>query len=152
MYKLQRTNTVNSKRIFPEKELHDHSPNFHINVSVSDLCIPMIDLPILLQEICGPIAHRHMHRKWNWGRAISRKGIHKWDSLQCSSAFLYTRMLPYSIYITYSFIVCKKHYLSSNYLFLIFLNCFFSPSPSPPRNFSKPEPPALHLMLVLVNL
>ncbi len=27
-----------------------HSPNFHINVSVSDLYIPTIDLPILLQE------------------------------------------------------------------------------------------------------
>ncbi len=33
-----------------------HSPNFHIHVSVSDLYIPTIDdLPILLQEICGPI-------------------------------------------------------------------------------------------------
>jgi hypothetical protein len=38
-----------------------------ISVSVSDLCIPTIDLTILLQEICGPIlgiykslAHRHM--------------------------------------------------------------------------------------------
>ncbi len=29
--------------------------NFHIHVSVSDLYIPTIDLPILLQEICGPI-------------------------------------------------------------------------------------------------
>jgi hypothetical protein len=27
---------------------------FHIRVSVSDLYIPMIGLPILLQEICGP--------------------------------------------------------------------------------------------------
>ncbi len=52
---LQRTNTENSKQIFLEKELRGHSPNFHINVSVSDLFIPMIDLPILLQEICGPI-------------------------------------------------------------------------------------------------
>jgi hypothetical protein len=26
-----------------------------IHVSVSDLNIPMIDLPVLLQEICGPI-------------------------------------------------------------------------------------------------
>ncbi len=52
---LQRTNAENSKQIFPEKELRGHSPNFHIQVSVSDLYIPMIDLPILLQEICGPI-------------------------------------------------------------------------------------------------
>jgi hypothetical protein len=52
---LQRTNTENLKQIFPEKELRGHSPNFHIHVSVSDLYIPAIDLPILLQEICGPI-------------------------------------------------------------------------------------------------
>ncbi len=52
---LQRNNTENSKQIFLEKELSGHSPNFHIHVSVSDLYIPTIDLPILLQEICGPI-------------------------------------------------------------------------------------------------
>jgi hypothetical protein len=39
------------EQIFPEKELHGQSPNFHIYVSVSDLYIPAIDLPILLQEI-----------------------------------------------------------------------------------------------------
>jgi hypothetical protein len=35
-----------------EKELHGLSPNFHIHVSVSvsDLYIPTIGLPILLQE------------------------------------------------------------------------------------------------------
>ncbi len=52
---LQRTNTENLKQIFPEKELRGHSPNFHIHVSVSDLYIPTMDLPILLLEICGPI-------------------------------------------------------------------------------------------------
>jgi hypothetical protein len=51
---LQRTNTENSKQIFPEKESAAmHSPNFHIHVPVSDLYILSIDLPILLQEICG---------------------------------------------------------------------------------------------------
>jgi hypothetical protein len=54
-YSLQRTNTENSKQIFPEKELRGHSPNFHIHVSLSDLYIPRTDLPILQQEICGPI-------------------------------------------------------------------------------------------------
>jgi hypothetical protein len=44
---LQRTNTENTKQIFPEKELRRHSLNVHIH-------IPRIDLPIL-QEICGPI-------------------------------------------------------------------------------------------------
>ncbi len=50
---LQRTNTENWK--LPEKEMRGHSPNVHIHVSVSDLKINTIDLPILLQEICGPI-------------------------------------------------------------------------------------------------
>jgi hypothetical protein len=63
---LQRHNTKNSKHIFPEKELHGQSLNFHIQVSVSDLFIPTIDLPILLQENMwtDPVniyyAHRHM--------------------------------------------------------------------------------------------
>jgi hypothetical protein len=43
------------KQIFPEKELRGVSPNFHIHVSVSDLYMLLIGLPILLQEICGPI-------------------------------------------------------------------------------------------------
>ncbi len=43
-----RHNTENSKQIFPEKELRSLSPNFHIHVSVSDLYIPRISLPILL--------------------------------------------------------------------------------------------------------
>jgi hypothetical protein len=66
-YTLQRTNTENWKQIFPEKELRGQSPNFHIHVCVSDLYIPAIGLPILLQEICGlilgiyKIAHRHMN-------------------------------------------------------------------------------------------
>jgi hypothetical protein len=47
---LQRHSTENSKQIFPEKEMHGHSLSFHIHVSVSDLCIPTTDLPILLQE------------------------------------------------------------------------------------------------------
>ncbi len=68
---LQRTNTENSKQIFSEKELRDHSPDFLIHVSVSDLYIPTIDLPILLQEICGPILGIHksltdMHECENW--------------------------------------------------------------------------------------
>jgi hypothetical protein len=52
---LQRTNSENLKQIFPEKELRGHSPYFQILESVSNLYIPMIDLPILLQDICGLI-------------------------------------------------------------------------------------------------
>jgi hypothetical protein len=43
-YALQRTNTPNWKQIFLEKELHGHSPNFLIHVSVIDFYIPTIDL------------------------------------------------------------------------------------------------------------
>ncbi len=52
---LQRHNAEHLKQIFPEKELCGHSPTFHVHVSVSFLHIPTIDLPILLQEICGSI-------------------------------------------------------------------------------------------------
>ncbi len=47
---LQRTNTENLKKIFPEKELRGNSPNFQIHVSVSDSYIPTIILPFLQQE------------------------------------------------------------------------------------------------------
>jgi hypothetical protein len=36
--------------VFPEKELHGVSPNFHIYVSVSDQYIPRIGPPIFLQQ------------------------------------------------------------------------------------------------------
>jgi hypothetical protein len=54
---LQRHNTGNSKQIFPKKELCGFSSNFHIHVSVSDLFIPLINLPNLYccRKICGPI-------------------------------------------------------------------------------------------------
>ncbi len=52
---LQRQNTEISKQIFPDKEFRGLSPNFHIHTSVSDLYIPIIGMPILLEEICRPI-------------------------------------------------------------------------------------------------
>jgi hypothetical protein len=42
-------------KYFPEKELRGHNPHFHFHVSVSNLYIPTIDLPILLQEIGAQI-------------------------------------------------------------------------------------------------
>jgi hypothetical protein len=56
---LQRTNTENGKTNVPRKKLLGHSPNFHVQVSVSYLDIPTIDLPILLEEICGPILGKY---------------------------------------------------------------------------------------------
>ncbi len=64
---LQRQNTEISKQIFPEKEYRGLSPNFHIHASVSDLYIPTIGLPTLLEEIYRQILglykspHRHMN-------------------------------------------------------------------------------------------
>ncbi len=52
---LQRQNDENLKQIFPEKEYRGLSPNFHIHVCVSELYIPTMGLPFLLEEICGPI-------------------------------------------------------------------------------------------------
>ncbi len=45
-----KTEYQNLKQIFPDKELRGHSPNSYAHVSVSDLYIPMIGLPILQQE------------------------------------------------------------------------------------------------------
>ncbi len=47
---LQRHNTENLKQIFLVKKLRDYSPNSYIHDSESDLYIPLIGLPILLQE------------------------------------------------------------------------------------------------------
>ncbi len=87
----ERTNTENSKQKYPEKELRGHNPNFHIHVSVSDLYNPRIDLPILLQEICGPIlgiykslTETHEFGNWDCWRAIPKEGIHKWN-FRCSA-------------------------------------------------------------------
>jgi hypothetical protein len=52
---LQRKNAENLKQIFPEKEYRGLSPKFHIHVSVSELYIPTMGLPFLLEEICGLI-------------------------------------------------------------------------------------------------
>jgi hypothetical protein len=57
-------NTENSNQIFPEKELHDNSPNFHIHVYVSDLYIPTIDL--LRENMWSdPLEHIYAHRHMN---------------------------------------------------------------------------------------
>ncbi len=48
---LQRQNAENWKQIFPEKEYWGLSPDFHIHVPVSELYIPTMGLPFLLEEI-----------------------------------------------------------------------------------------------------
>jgi hypothetical protein len=49
---LQKQNAENLKQIFTEKEYRGLSPNFHIHVSVSELYIPTMGLPVLLEEVC----------------------------------------------------------------------------------------------------
>jgi hypothetical protein len=50
---LQRKKAENLKQIFPENEYRGLSANFHIHVSVSELYIPTMSLPFLLEEIQG---------------------------------------------------------------------------------------------------
>ncbi len=50
-----KTKCENLKPIFPEKEYRGLSLNFYIHVSVSELYIPTMSLPFLLEEICGPV-------------------------------------------------------------------------------------------------
>ncbi len=60
--------------------------NFHIHVSMSDLHIPMISPPILLQKIGGPIVGICKSlTDWERGRRVYFLGIHKSDLL-CSSS------------------------------------------------------------------
>ncbi len=65
---LQRQNAENLKQIFPEKEYRGLSPNFHIHVSVSELYIPTMGLPFLLEEILGPILgiYKSLTDTWMW--------------------------------------------------------------------------------------
>jgi hypothetical protein len=53
---------IENKYSQKRKELRGHSPTFHIHVSVSDLYIPTMDLPILLRVICGPILGTYKSR------------------------------------------------------------------------------------------
>jgi hypothetical protein len=87
LYTLQEPIPKIRNQIFPEKELRGHSPSFHIQVSVTDLYIPMIDLSIMLQEICWPIleickslkdTYMNMEIKTEASK-FPKKGKHKWD-------------------------------------------------------------------------
>ncbi len=73
----------NLKQIFPEKEYRGLSPNFHIQVSVSELYIPTMSLPVLLEEICRLIlgiykSTKYVHIKSTTVYAPRRN----WDSPQ----------------------------------------------------------------------
>jgi hypothetical protein len=74
LHTLQKTNTEISKQIFPEKELRGHSPSFLIHVSVSDLYIPTIDLPILLGINGVAKLYTYVDRSWEH---INRSQTHE---------------------------------------------------------------------------
>jgi hypothetical protein len=85
---VHRHRTENLKQIFPEMKLWGLVPNSYIHVSVSDLYIPIIGMPILMQQYRWTdrgnikIAHRYMCVEignWERGHAVSFLGIHKLD-------------------------------------------------------------------------
>jgi hypothetical protein len=92
MATLQKHNTKNSKQIFPENELLGLSPNFQINVYVSNFIFPWFGLPILLHENMwtdpGNIyinrSQTHECGTWDWGSTIPFLGIYNWD-FRCSA-------------------------------------------------------------------
>ncbi len=86
---LQRTNIETSKQIFTEEELRGPSP-------ISTF-ICLLGIYIFPWKICQFCCRKYVNRSWeyinrsqthecgnwDWGRAIPRKEIHKWDFL-CS--------------------------------------------------------------------
>ncbi len=73
--------TKNLQQIFTEKELHGLSLNFHIHVSVSDLYIPTIGLPILLQENMwtDPVNVQIAHDTWMWKVGLRPRNSFFWE-------------------------------------------------------------------------
>ncbi len=91
---LQRQNTEISKQIFPEKACRGLSPNFHIHAPVSDLVPRLVCLVCWRKNVDRSWEYinrsqAHECGNWGWGRAIPRKGIHKWD-FRCSVLVFYT--------------------------------------------------------------
>ncbi len=77
------------KLLFPKQNYIVLSPSSYTHISVRDLYISRIGLPILLQEnmyvnqsweyTCINRWQTHEYGNWDWGRTIPRKEIHKWD-------------------------------------------------------------------------
>jgi hypothetical protein len=96
---LQRHNTKNSKQIFPEKALRGLSPYFHIHMSVSDLYIPTIRLPILLILGIYCINRSQIHESGNWERGHSIPFLRKHKSDYCWSAGLSLQASEAAFYV-----------------------------------------------------
>ncbi len=79
------------KANIPRKGYRGLSPNFHIHVSVSQLYIPTMELPFLLEEICGPILgkYKSLTDTWMWKLGLRPRYSYKRNietelPLQCS--------------------------------------------------------------------
>jgi hypothetical protein len=68
---LQRINKENRKQTFSEKELHGHSPNFHIHVSVSDYIIP--------RSIFLFCCRKYVDRSWEYINCSQAHECGNWD-------------------------------------------------------------------------
>jgi hypothetical protein len=66
----KRKNAENLKQIFPEKEYRGLSPNFLIHVCVSELYIPEMVLPFMLEEI-GDEAAQFPEKEYINGIAVA---------------------------------------------------------------------------------
>jgi len=85
----QRNNTQNSKQIFPEKDCATTVPISTFMWLWAIYIFP----PSICLLCCRKYVDRsweninrsqtHEYGNWDWGRAIPRKGIHKWD-FRCS--------------------------------------------------------------------
>jgi hypothetical protein len=73
------------KMLFTKQNYNVLSPRSYTHISMRDIYISRIDLPILLQGnmwiSCKYINRSQTHEcgNWYWGSAIPRKGITKWD-------------------------------------------------------------------------
>ncbi len=76
------------KLLFPKQNYNVLSPSSsYPHISVRDLYVSRIGLPILLRDQSREYINRsqtHEYVNWDWGHAIPRKGIHKWD-FPCSA-------------------------------------------------------------------
>ncbi len=78
------------KLLFPKQNYNVLSPRSYTHISVSDLYISRIGLPILLQEICGPILgiYKLLTDTWMWKLGLrphnsKRRNTEMRFSLQC---------------------------------------------------------------------